>query len=288
MINNNQTEASVHPCFFSEAKNRYGRIHLPVAPKCNIQCAYCKRDYDCIHENRPGVTKGVITPEQALERFERTLNRMPFISVAGVAGPGDAFADPELTLKTFELIRRKNSQIALCVSTNGLNIRDYIPHLADLNVRYVTITINSIDPVIGASLYKWVSSENGRLHGIEAASMLIKNQLETIEILKSKNFTIKINSVVIPGVNEDHLVFLAKKVGRMGVDLMNLIPVIPVKGTDMENILPPDREKLHKLRTIAGVFVSQMHHCNRCRSDAVGMLGTLGDIIIPRERNYSY
>ncbi len=228
-----------------------------------------------MHENRPGVTKGVITPEQALERLEMSLDRMPHISVAGIAGPGDAFADPELTLKTFEIIRRKNSQIALCVSTNGLNIKDYIPLLSGLGVRYVTVTINTLDPAAGAVLYKWVNAGDTRLYGIRGAETLIENQLEAVEILKNNNFTVKINSVVIPGVNENHLVFLAKKVGRMGVDLMNLIPVIPVKGTDMEDIIPPDREMLHRLRKTAGVFIPQMHHCTRCRSDAVGMLGSL-------------
>jgi nitrogen fixation protein NifB len=274
MKNNNRTEAYVHPCFYSEAKNRYGRIHLPVAPTCNIQCAYCRRDYDCMHENRPGVTKELITPGQALERLERTLESMPFISVAGVAGPGDAFADPELTLKTFELIRRKNSRIALCVSTNGLNIRDYIPALAELEVRYVTITINTLDPATGAILYKRV----GRLNCIKGAELLAERQVEAIEILKRHDFTVKINSVVIPGINDDQIAFIAKKVGRMGVDLMNLIPLIPVPGTDMENVAPPGKKMIHRLRKTAGSFVPQMHHCTRCRSDASGMLENINGL----------
>ena len=232
-----------------------------------------------MHENRPGVTKEVITPEQALMRLERTLDQMPYISVAGVAGPGDAFADPEVTLKTFELIRRKNSQIALCVSTNGFNIRDYIPNLADLKVRYVTITMNTLNPATGAILYKWVGTGDARLYGAEGAGTLIEKQLEAIEVLKSRDFTVKINSVVIPGINDDHIVFLAKKCGRMGVDLMNLIPVIPVKGTAMENIEPPGKQMLHRLRKAAGSFVPQMHHCSRCRSDAAGMLGSVRRLI---------
>lgn len=272
MHNKLQAESATHPCFYSEAKNSYGRIHLPVAPSCNIQCAYCRRDHDCIHENRPGVTKGVSSPEEAFEHLEKTLELMPNISVAGIAGPGDAFADPELTLKTFELIRKKDKQIALCVSTNGLNIREYIPRLSDLNVRYVTITVNSIDPAIGGILYKWINVDNTRLYGIEAAAILIEKQLEAIELLKRKNFTVKINSVVIPGVNEDHLIFLGKKMGSMGVDLMNLIPIIPVKGTDMENAIPPGKEMMHKIMKTVGAFVPQMHHCTRCRSDAAGLL----------------
>lgn len=263
-----------HPCFYSEANGHFGRIHLPVAPSCNIQCAYCRRDYDCMHESRPGVTNKVISPEQALDHMETALEKQPFISVAGIAGPGDAFSSPELTLKTFELIRKKNSDIALCVSTNGWNTRNYITDLADLNVRFVTVTVNSLDPVIGSVIYKWVDMAGTRRKGIEAAGMLINRQLEAISFLKERGFTVKVNSVVIPGVNEDHLVFLARKMGEMGVDLMNLIPVIPVEGTDMENVKPPEKELMHKLRKTAGGSIPQMRHCTRCRSDAVGMLGS--------------
>jgi hypothetical protein len=31
------------PCFSEEAQGRPGRIHLPVAMVCNIQCRYCTR-----------------------------------------------------------------------------------------------------------------------------------------------------------------------------------------------------------------------------------------------------
>ena len=96
-----QPAASNHPCFYAGARGKHGRIHLPVAPSCNIQCAYCRRDHDCPNENRPGVTSGVISPEEALERFERALEDMPHISVAAVAGPGDAFCDPEPTAANF-------------------------------------------------------------------------------------------------------------------------------------------------------------------------------------------
>ena len=40
----NTTELNkVHPCFDKEAKLKYARIHIPVAPKCNVQCGYCNR-----------------------------------------------------------------------------------------------------------------------------------------------------------------------------------------------------------------------------------------------------
>ena len=55
-----------HPCFSKDAHKKYGRVHLPVAPRCNIQCNFCNRKYDCMNESRPGVTSAVLTPQQAL------------------------------------------------------------------------------------------------------------------------------------------------------------------------------------------------------------------------------
>jgi len=269
-----QPRSTAHPCFYAGARNGFGRIHLPVAPSCNIQCAYCRRDYDCPNENRPGATREVLLPEAAVERLERALREMPYISVAAIAGPGDAFSNPETTLKTFELIRRKNRDIALCVSTNGLNVAEYIRQLCALDVRFVTVTVNAIDPNIGRHLYKWVNVGDETIHGIEAARMLLSRQLEALSLLKAARVTVKVNTVVVPGVNEDHALFLAGKMGRLGVDLMNFLPLIPLPGTDMEGLLPPDEQRMHKLRILAGHSVAQMHHCARCRSDAAGFLKT--------------
>lgn len=268
----NQPVRNTHPCFYAGASGRYGRIHLPVAPSCNIQCSYCRRDYDCPNENRPGTATRALQPEEALVRLERALTEMPHISVAAVAGPGDAFSDPAVTLRTFELIRRKNPDIALCVSTNGLNVSEYIPQLRDLDVRFVTVTVNAIDPNIGRLLYKWVKVKDGTLRGTEAAAALLSRQLEAITVLKEAGITVKVNTVVVPGVNEDHVLFLARKMGRLKVDLMNFLPLIPLPGTDMENIAPPAAGRMKKLRLLGGAHVAQMQHCERCRSDAAGRL----------------
>ena len=267
-----QPNRNTHPCFFAGNSGRYGRIHLPVASSCNIQCSYCRRDYDCPNENRPGISSRVLQPEEALVRLERALSEMPHICVAAVAGPGDAFSDPGVTLRTFELIRRNNRGIALCLSTNGLNVAEYIPQLCDLDVGYVTITVNAIDPNIGRLLYKWVKFETGILRGTDAAATLISRQLEAIELMKAAGITVKVNTVVVPGVNQDHVLFIAGKMGRLKVDLMNFLPLIPLSGTDMQGMAPPDAGRMRKLRLLAGTHVAQMHHCRRCRSDAVGLL----------------
>ena len=42
-----------HPCFNKKSHRRFGRVHLPVAPRCNIQCKFCNRQFDCVNESRP-------------------------------------------------------------------------------------------------------------------------------------------------------------------------------------------------------------------------------------------
>ena len=87
-----------HPCFQEKCHGQFGRIHLPVAPKCTIQCAFCDRKYDCVNESRPGVASKIITPKEALERTAQALQKEPRIRVAGIAGPGD----PLVNRETFE------------------------------------------------------------------------------------------------------------------------------------------------------------------------------------------
>ena len=38
----------MHPCFDELAHERVGRVHLPVAPRCNIGCLFCERRI-CAH-----------------------------------------------------------------------------------------------------------------------------------------------------------------------------------------------------------------------------------------------
>ncbi|MCD8477393.1 MAG: hypothetical protein LRY68_05340 [Sulfurospirillum sp.] len=57
-----------HPCYSQNAHQHYARIHVAVAPACNIQCNYCNRKYDCSNESRPGVTSYKLSPEEAVKK----------------------------------------------------------------------------------------------------------------------------------------------------------------------------------------------------------------------------
>lgn len=262
-----------HPCFNVEISDTFGRVHLPVAAECNIQCNFCNRKYDCVNENRPGVTSAVLAPEQSVYYLEKVLLRKPDISVAGIAGPGEAFASPQNTLKTLRLIRERFPDILLCVASNGLNILPFVDDLADLQVSHITITVNAVELHIAAKIYSWVRFEKRVLRGIDAANLLITKQLDSIKALKERNIIVKVNTIIIPGINDRHIVEVAKKTAALGADILNCIPLSPSKDTIFEAIEEPSAELTAEVRADAAQYITQMRHCRRCRADAVGMLG---------------
>jgi hypothetical protein len=76
-----------HPCYSPNAHHKYARMHLAVAPACNVQCNYCNRKYDCANESRPGVVSELLNVEQALQKARAVAAAIPQLSVIGIAGP---------------------------------------------------------------------------------------------------------------------------------------------------------------------------------------------------------
>jgi len=262
-----------HPCFNEAARQTAARIHLPVAPRCNVQCNFCDRRFDCLNESRPGVTSAVLTPRQALYYLERAMEKSPAIRVVGIAGPGDPFASPEETLATLELVRNRYPEMLLCVASNGLEVAAHAAELAKLQVSHVTLTVNAIDPEIGARIYAWVRAGIRVLRGVDAAAELMERQRAAIVELKRHGTIVKINTIVMPGVNDDHAAEVAREVSALGANIMNCIPMYPVAGTPFEALGELDRGRLAALRAQTAEFIPQMLHCTRCRADAVGLLG---------------
>jgi nitrogen fixation protein NifB len=265
-----------HPCFNAEVKGRFGRVHLPVAPKCNILCNYCNRKFDCVNESRPGVTSSVLSPAQALAYLERVLAAEPRITVAGIAGPGDPFANPQETMETLRLIHRRFPELLLCLASNGLGIAPYLDELAELRVSHVTVTVNAVDPEIGAQIYSWVRDGKKVHRGRQAAEVLLDRQLLAIAGLKARGIVVKVNTIVIPGINDLHVETVARKMKEFGVDLLNCMPVYPNADTPFGDLPEPEPEKIAEIQAAAGEFLPQMRHCTRCRADAVGLLDADG------------
>ena len=262
-----------HPCFNPSAATLHSRIHLPVAPACNIQCRFCNRRYDCAGELRPGVTSAVLSPKQALHYLKEALVELGPVAVVGIAGPGDAFTEPCFTLETLDLVRTYYPEIALCVATNGLNISPYAASLAAVGVRHVSVTVNAVDPAIGAQIVSWVRFQRRAFRGVEGAALLWEKQQQGIRALCENGITVKVNSIVIPGINDHHITDIAKAVTAIGANVFNPIAFIPVEGSELAQNEAPDHEIMQKVRWEASRHCTVVRHCTRCRADAAGLLG---------------
>ncbi len=260
-----------HPCYSEKASHTFGRAHLAVAPKCNVQCNFCVRKFDCVNESRPGVTSEVLTPAIALEKITEIIENHPFIKVAGIAGPGDPLANEE-TFDTLKLIHDKYPNLVLCLSTNGLLLPESIDKLVECGVSNVTVTINAIKPETAARIYQYIDYKNKRYYSsVEMGKILLNQQLKGIKLAIEKKMIIKINTVYIPGINEDEIMDIAKEISSMGVYIHNIIPLI--SQGKFADIQPPTLEEKLAMQEKCKPYVKQMSHCQRCRADAVGCLG---------------
>jgi nitrogen fixation protein NifB len=266
-----------HPCYSEEAHHYFARMHVAVAPACNIQCHYCNRKYDCSNESRPGVVSEKLTPEQALRKVMAVASEVPQMSVLGIAGPGDSCYDWKKTKATFDLVSKEIPDVKLCLSTNGLALPDHVEEIKHMNIDHVTMTINMVDPEVGARIYPWVFYKNKRWTGLEAAKILHERQMEGLDMLKERSILVKVNSVMIPGVNDEHLVEVNRVVKEKGAFLHNIMPLISdaAHGTyyGLNGQRGPRAAELKALQDKLAHGTKLMRHCRQCRADAVGLLG---------------
>lgn len=257
-----------HPCFNEKVHDKVGRAHVPIAPKCNIFCNFCTRDINN-EENRPGVASCVMNPDDAITHIDNVTADGP-ISVVGVAGPGDSLANEE-TFEFFEKMAKKHPDLIKCMSTNGLLLPKYADKLAELGVNSVTVTINAIDPDIAIDIYSFIKYEGKVYKGYEAVKILIKNQLKGVEKAAANGMIVKVNSVLIPRLNDEHIVEIAKEVKKRGASLMNILPLIPL--SKLKHYPRPDCSIMEKVRDEVEEIIPVFRACTQCRADAFGIPG---------------
>lgn len=266
---------NIHPCMGGDAHFKRGRIHLPVSPECNIQCKFCSRRMDK-SVIRPGVTSLILTPEETPDIISKAKTLCPELSVVGIAGPGDTLASTK-ALETFALVKKHHPEMICCLSTNGFRLPDRIDRIAEIGVETITVTVNAVDPEIEAKINNFVIDENGVKHeGIEGAKLLIEHQLQGIKRAAELGIVVKINSVLIPGINNDHIPEVARVTSELGASLLNIIPLIP--QNEMADIPAPSTELIQQVRTEAGKYLEIFMHCKHCRADSCGIPGQGQDL----------
>jgi len=229
----------------------------------------------------PGWARRLLSSAEAVDLVRRLVrshgvkseNGKASSFVVGVAGPGEPLANAA-TLETLRRVHCEFPELMKCISTNGLLLESKLPQLLDAGVTTLTVTMNAVDPAIGQRIYAWVRHRGALLRGREGAEMLIARQTRGVRAALDAGLVVKVNTVLIPGVNDQHLDRLAHCLKGLGVHLMNIVPVIP--AGQMRDQRPPTCDELRRARSDCEQSIPQFLACEQCRADVIRF---------PRERS---
>jgi nitrogen fixation protein NifB len=211
-----------------------------------------------------------MTPEQALIHLRKKRRIWGDSAVVGISGPGEPLANPE-TFETLELIKSDYPSHPLCLCTNGFLLRDKIVELVHLGIRVISITINGIAPEVVGILQPSIDLGDVALMGKTAATELIEAQISGLKMAVAAGIFVKVNTVLVDGINDSHMTILARSLAEAGAGIMNIMPVAPPHSRS--GLTPPKRKKVEDLRRECEEYLPQFRLCQQCRSDSVGIPG---------------
>jgi len=255
-----------------EAHHTIARLHLPVAPQCNIQCTFCNRKtspHDT-HTQCPGQTARILAPAEALKKACAFINQWGQNSIIGIAGPGDPLANAE-TFETLELICGNLPDTSICLCTNGLLLPDTLDILLKLNMHHLSVTVNGVQPDIVKHITTWIKYNHRTIRGRDGAAILIDHQLRGIRAAAQAGMFVKVNTVVVPRINDKHVMEIADTVQTAGAHLFNPVPLIP--GGTLKNHRVPDCRDMNRIRKQCRKKLPVSTTCKQCRADAEGVPG---------------
>ncbi len=259
--------AKEHPCYTEQARLNRGRIHLAVAPICNLGCNYCERAVG--PQGRllkgPGTAARVLCPEEAALLADRVAAE-GWLSVVGIAGPGEPLFNPQ-TFDTLRLVKRNHPAMLLCVSTNGLLLSQKLDDLLACGVTALTVTINAVTPTVAEELYAWALLHGRREPGHLIAPLVLERQWRGLAEATQAGLLVKVNSVLVPGVNDHELVEVARRAAQLGAARHNIMPLIP-RGR-MQHIPRPDHSMVDLVRAECERYLVQFRGCQQCEADVI-------------------
>lgn len=261
-----------HPCLNHEAHDRVARIHLPIAPRCNLACAYCERDSASPRHlaSGPGTSMGIMGVDDAVARSARFLEEWGAGAIIGIAGPGDPLANRE-TIEVLRRVRDAHPQARLCLCTNGLALPEHVGVLAEVGLESLSVTVNGVTPDVVAAMQPRLVWRGEVMAGSRAAEMLLERQRLGIGKAAAFGMAVKVNMVVAPGINDHQAVDLARSMAGLGALVFNPMPLIPRAG--LSHVPAPDHHFMHKLREACSPYLHVFAKCRQCRADACGIPG---------------
>ena len=211
-------------------------LRLSVTDRCNLRCSYCMPEAEYAWLPREDILD--------FEEIERLVQVFTGLGVDKVRLTG---GEPLLRRDVTALVQRLASRRAiadLAMTTNGVLLATHAAGLKEAGLHRLTVSLDTLDPARFKALTR--ADELHRvLAGIDAAAPLFPG--------------LKIDTVVIRGVNDDELVALIEFGKARGAEV-RFIEYMDVGGAthwSMDRVLSR-REMLERLATHYGPIAAQL------------------------------
>ena len=190
-------------------------LRVSVTDRCDFRCTYC------MTEHMSFLPKAELLSLEELDRLCSTFVRMG-VEKLRITGGEPLVRKGILTF--FEAMARHLASGALkelTLTTNGSQLRRFAKPLADLGVRRINVSLDTLDPAKFAQITRW-----GRLPQV----------LDGIAAAREAGLRVKINTVALKGFNEDELFSLIDWCAAEDHD-MTFIEVMPMGDLGEEDRL---------------------------------------------------
>ena len=132
--------------------------------------------------------------------------------------------------------------------------------------------MNAVDPVVGGRIYRFARLDGVTYTGEAAGAVLLANQVAGIKRLVELGVAVKVNTVLVAGVNDSCVEEVGALCAKLGAVYHNVMQHIPVAGSVFGNLPQVSRAHLDEVRKRCEAHLPQMYHCQQCRADAMGKL----------------
>jgi cyclic pyranopterin phosphate synthase len=195
-------------------------LRVSVTDRCDFRCVYC------MSENMTFLPKTEILSLEELERVAGAFVRLGVRKLRLTGG------EPLVRRNIMSLFRGLSRHLEtgdldeLTLTTNGSQLPRFASELADIGVKRVNVSLDTLDPDKFAAITRW-----GKLDKVMAG----------LEAAKAAGLGVKINTVALKGVNDGEFHDLISWAGAEGFDL-TFIEVMPLgeigEGARLDQYMP--------------------------------------------------
>ncbi len=195
-------------------------LRVSVTDRCDFRCVYC------MAEDMTFLPKAEILTLEELDRLCSAFVRQGVRKLRMTGG------EPLVRRNIMWLFRRLSRHLEsgaldeLTVTTNGSQLTKHAAELADLGVRRINVSLDTLDPHKFQAITRW-----GKLDKVQ----------EGLAAAKAAGLAVKINTVALKGVNDDEFHRLVAWCGDEGYDLtfIEVMPMGDIGGeTRVDQYLP--------------------------------------------------